>query len=171
MEKINTYCKKRTWKIYLLNFSNAQTVFLYSYHPSTWHCIDIEKRDCWSLTSGSDVSSLVWMRIFPILTSLHTDSRAGSIVSPARSIDTPHSWKKQSIKFIFWEDDFTWPVLPSRLRFSYKEVQLKKFCLAVKVSPAKNIDETLEFALMLIIRRKVVCKRGQIPTFSVAYLF
>ena len=48
---------------------------------------------CWSLTSGSDVSSLVWIRIFPILMSLHTDSRAGSIVSPARSIDTPQSWK------------------------------------------------------------------------------
>lgn len=49
---------------------------------------------CWSLTSGSDVSSLVWIRIFPILMSLQTDSRAGSIVSPARSIDTPHSWKE-----------------------------------------------------------------------------
>ena len=35
--------------------------------------------------------SFVWMRIFPILISLTTDSSAGSIVSPARRIETPHN--------------------------------------------------------------------------------
>ena len=52
------------------------------------------------LTSGSDVISLVWMRIFPILTSLHKDSRAGSMVSPALSIDTPHSYKEAWQQFV-----------------------------------------------------------------------
>lgn len=41
------------------------------------------------LTSGSPESTLVWIRIFPMRTSLHTALRAGSIVSPARSTDTP----------------------------------------------------------------------------------
>lgn len=40
-------------------------------------------------TSGSPVSWLVWMRIVPMRTSLHTARSAGSIVSPARRMDTP----------------------------------------------------------------------------------
>lgn len=41
------------------------------------------------LTSGSPESTLVWIRILPMRTSLHTALRAGSIVSPARRTDTP----------------------------------------------------------------------------------
>ena len=40
-------------------------------------------------TSGSPVSILVWMSIFPSLTSLSISQRACSIVSPARNTDTP----------------------------------------------------------------------------------
>lgn len=40
-------------------------------------------------TSGSPEPTLVWIRILPTRTSLHTALRAGSIVSPARSTDTP----------------------------------------------------------------------------------
>ena len=40
-------------------------------------------------TSGSPESRLVWMRILPMRTSLHTALRAGSMVSPARRTDTP----------------------------------------------------------------------------------
>ena len=43
-------------------------------------------------TSGSPVSWLVWMRIVPMRTSLHTARSAGSIVSPARRMDTPVIW-------------------------------------------------------------------------------
>lgn len=42
------------------------------------------------LTSGSLVSMFVWMSILPILTSLQTSHRAGSITSPALSTDTPN---------------------------------------------------------------------------------
>lgn len=45
--------------------------------------------DLLGLTSGSPESTLVWIRIFPMRTSLHTALRAGSIVSPARRTDTP----------------------------------------------------------------------------------
>lgn len=40
-------------------------------------------------TSGSPVSWLVWMRMVPMRTSLHTARSAGSMVSPARRMDTP----------------------------------------------------------------------------------
>lgn len=40
-------------------------------------------------TSGSVVLLLVWINILPIVTSLHTDTRASSNASPARNIDTP----------------------------------------------------------------------------------
>ena len=40
-------------------------------------------------TSGSPVSRFVWIRIFPMRTSLHTSQRAGSSVSPARRMLTP----------------------------------------------------------------------------------
>lgn len=40
-------------------------------------------------TSGSPVLQLVWMRMVPMRTSLHTARSAGSIVSPARRMDTP----------------------------------------------------------------------------------
>lgn len=40
-------------------------------------------------TSGSPVLQLVWMRMVPMRTSLHTARSAGSMVSPARRIDTP----------------------------------------------------------------------------------
>lgn len=45
--------------------------------------------DLLRLTSGSPESTLVWIRILPMRTSLHTALRAGSIVSPARRTDTP----------------------------------------------------------------------------------
>lgn len=40
-------------------------------------------------TSGSPVSWLVWMRIFPSRMSLQTAIKAVSMVSPARRMDTP----------------------------------------------------------------------------------
>lgn len=40
-------------------------------------------------TSGSPVLQLVWMRMVPMRTSLQTARSAGSMVSPARRIDTP----------------------------------------------------------------------------------
>lgn len=43
-------------------------------------------------TSGSPVSWLVWMRMVPMRTSLHTARSAGSMVSPARRMDTPVIW-------------------------------------------------------------------------------
>lgn len=46
-------------------------------------------KDLLRLTSGSPESTLVWIRILPMRTSLHTALRAGSIVSPARRTDTP----------------------------------------------------------------------------------
>lgn len=46
-------------------------------------------KDPLRLTSGSPESALVWIRILPMRTSLHTALRAGSIVSPARRTDTP----------------------------------------------------------------------------------
>ena len=56
-----------------------------------------------SPTSGSDVYSLVWIRIFPILMSFTTDSKAGSIVSPARRIDTPHNCKETTKTVLQWK--------------------------------------------------------------------
>lgn len=43
-------------------------------------------------TSGSPVSWLVWIRMVPMRTSLHTARSAGSMVSPARRMDTPVIW-------------------------------------------------------------------------------
>lgn len=40
-------------------------------------------------TSGSPVLQLVWMRMVPMRTSLHTARSAGYMVSPARRMDTP----------------------------------------------------------------------------------
>lgn len=65
-----------------------------SYHRDTCY---VEERkeairdleDPLRLTSGSPESTLVWIRILPMRTSLHTALRAGSIVSPARRTDTP----------------------------------------------------------------------------------
>ena len=48
-------------------------------------------------TSGSPVSKLVCMRIFPRRMSLQTSATAGSIVSPARRIDTPHNYNNESV--------------------------------------------------------------------------
>ena len=39
--------------------------------------------------------SLVWMRIFPMVASLQTDSSAGSSTSPALMMDTPHSYRRE----------------------------------------------------------------------------
>lgn len=51
--------------------------------------LEKKKKDLLRLTSGSPESTLVWIRILPMRTSLHTALRAGSIVSPARRTDTP----------------------------------------------------------------------------------
>jgi len=48
-------------------------------------------------------------------------------------------------KFTSCEDDFAHLVWLSRGKFSYKEVQFKKFCVLVRTScpPAENVNETL----------------------------
>ena len=53
------------------------------------------------LTSGSPVSWLVWMRMVPMRTSLHTARSAGSMVSPARRMDTPVIWGVHHLKEIW----------------------------------------------------------------------
>lgn len=58
-------------------------------------CMQANARSCprqprvLGFTSGSPVLQLVWMRMVPMRTSLHTARSAGSMVSPARRIDTP----------------------------------------------------------------------------------
>lgn len=49
-------------------------------------------------TSGSPESRLVWMRILPMRTSLQTALRAGSMVSPARSTETPVIYGDKGVK-------------------------------------------------------------------------
>lgn len=53
-------------------------------------------------TSGSPESRLVWMRILPIRTSLHTALRAGSMVSPARRMDTPVICGEKQTEWVWW---------------------------------------------------------------------
>lgn len=48
-----------------------------------------QSRSHYKLTSGSYVSLLVCIRIFPILTSFDTETKASSSASPALRIDTP----------------------------------------------------------------------------------
>lgn len=52
-----------------------------------------------TLTSGSPVSWLVWIRILPRRMSLHTAVRACSMVSPARRMDTPVIWARDENTF------------------------------------------------------------------------
>lgn len=54
-------------------------------------------------TSGSPESRLVWMRILPMRTSLHTALRAGSMVSPARRIDTPVICWDRAAEQAWWQ--------------------------------------------------------------------
>ena len=52
------------------------------------------------LTSGSVVFLFVWMSIFPIFTSLQTDTKASSRASPALNMETPHNYMDETKKVI-----------------------------------------------------------------------